>query len=128
MTALLIYPRFAMGLYNDFTMRASIPALFMLLALILRFFSEGNGQEQDKNVVIRKTLLAAGLAVGMIYPLMNLRESIVKNQIGAVYRTESSMSLEPLADPSDGEIPDDFKYNYYTYHLEKDIFYQYLAK
>lgn len=127
-TALLIYPRFAMGLYNDFTMRASIPALFMLLALILRFFSEGNGQEQDKNVVIRKTLLAAGLVVGMIYPLMNLRESIVKNQIGAVYRTESSMSLEPLADPSDGEIPDDFKYNYYTYHLEKDIFYQYLAK
>ena len=57
------------------------------------------------------------LAVGMIYPLMNLRESIVKNQIGAVYRTESSMSLEPLADPSDGEIPDDFIMRHLTHRF-----------
>ena len=35
--ALSVYPRFSMGLYNDFTMRTSIPALFVLMILILHF-------------------------------------------------------------------------------------------
>lgn len=124
--ALLIYPKFSMGLYNDFTMRTSIPALFTLMILILRFL--GSGEAKDKRLIIRKTLLAAGLVVGALYPFLNLRESIVKNEIGMIYRTDAYMTLEQMADPSNGEIPDDFKYNYYTYDLEGDFFYQYLAK
>lgn len=124
--ALFLYPRFSMGLYNDFTMRASIPALFTFMILILRFLGLGEGKE--KSLAVRKALLAAGLAVGAIYPFMNLHESITKNEIGMVYRTDGYMTLEQMADPSDGEIPDDFKYNYYTYDLEGDFFYKYLAK
>lgn len=124
--ALFLYPRFSMGLYNDFTMRTSIPALFTFMILILRFLGLGEGKE--KSLAVRKALLAAGLAVGAIYPFMNLHESITKNEIGMVYRTGGYMTLEQMADPSDGEIQDDFKYNYYTYDLEEDFFYKYLAK
>lgn len=124
--ALFLYPRFSMGLYNDFTMRASIPALFTFMILILRFLGLEEGKE--KSLAVRKALLAAGLAVGAIYPFMNLHESITKNEIGMVYRTDGYMTLEQMADPSDGEIQDDFKYNYYTYDLEEDFFYKYLAK
>ncbi len=53
--ALSVYPRFSMGLYNDFTMRTSIPALFVLMILILRFL--GLQEERDKSLTIRKTLL-----------------------------------------------------------------------
>lgn len=125
-TALFIYPRFSMGLYNDFTMRASIPALFTLMILILRFL--GSGEAEDKSLIIRKTLLMAGLVIGALYSFLNLREGIAKNEIGMVYRADSYMTLEQMADPSNGEIQDDLKYNYYTYDLEEDFFYKYLAK
>ena len=75
--ALSVYPRFSMGLYNDFTMRTSIPALFVLMILILRFL--GLQEERDKSLTIRKTLLVAGLVIGAFYPFLNLRESITKN-------------------------------------------------
>lgn len=126
---LLVYPLFSMGAYNDFTMRASIPGLFTLMILCLRFlFFEEEGMTGGRNLTVRKTLLAAGLIIAMVYPVLNIRESIVKNVIGEHYRTDGYLSLESYADPSDEEIPDDLKYNYYSYDLERDIFYRYLAK
>lgn len=124
--ALSVYPRFSMGLYNDFTMRTSIPALFVLMILILRFL--GLQEERDKSLTIRKTLLVAGLVIGAFYPFLNLRESITKNEIGEIYRTDGYGTLEQLADPSNEDIQDDWKYNYYTYDLENDFFYKYLAR
>ena len=115
-----------MGLYNDFTMRTSIPALFVLMILILRFL--GLQEERDKSLTIRKTLLVAGLVIGAFYPFLNLREKKKKNEIGEIYRTDGYGTLEQLADPSNEDIQDDWKYNYYTYDLENDFFYKYLAR
>lgn len=122
--ALGIYPLFSMGAQNDFTMRASIPALFTSMILVIRYLF----LDIKTDTTVKKTLLAAGLVVGMLYPFLNLRESIVKNDIGEVYRLDSYLSLEQYADPTLTEIPDDMKYNYYTYGMESDLFYQYLAK
>lgn len=127
--ALCIYPLFSMGLQNDFTMRTSIPALFSLLILVLCFlFREEEGQIEGRSLMVRKTLLAAGLIAGMVYPVLNLREGVMKNKIGEIYRTDEYLTLEQYANPADAEIADDLKYNYYSYDLENDIFYQYLAK
>lgn len=125
---LCAFPLFSMGKYNDFAMRTSIPALFTLLVLNLQLiFHQTEGKERD-SLLIRKTLLAAGLAVGMIYPLLNLRETLVRYTSGEGGRTDYYESLEAFSAPGDPEVDDDLKYNYYTYDLEKDIFYRYLSK
>lgn len=57
-----------------------------------------------------------------------MRESITKNEIGEIYRTDGYGTLEQLADPFNEDIQDDWKYNYYTYDLENNFFYKYLAR
>lgn len=120
--SLCLYPLFSMGLQNDFTMRASIPALFALMILCMRFLFEERGE------TVRKTLLAVTLAIGMLSPLLNIREEIALYNKDGIHRRDDFITLEQYADPLNPEIPDDMKYNYYSYDLDKDLFYRYLAK
>lgn len=134
--ALCIYPLFSMGVYNDFTMRASIPALFTLMVLILSFVLETPAENITVDAAVtekgsrgtRNAILVTLLLVGMLYPFLSVRESVVKNKIGEIKRSDPYMTLELFTDLTNPEIQDDFKYNYYSYDLEKDIFYQYLAR
>lgn len=117
-----------MGKYNDFAMRTSIPALFTMLILNIRFiFYDTEGKERD-SFLVRKTLLSAGLVIGMIYPMLNLREAVGSYEAGKLGRLDVYGSLEQFSSPMDPEIEDDLKYNYYTYDLENDIFYRYLGR
>lgn len=126
--SLCIFPLFTMGKYNDFAMRTSIPALFTMLILNIRFiFYDTEGKERD-SFLVRKTLLSAGLVIGMIYPMLNLREAVGSYETGKLGRLDVYGSLEQFSSPMDPEIEDDLKYNYYTYDLENDIFYRYLGR
>jgi len=63
---LLVLPLFHYGIYNDLAMRASIPALFLLLAVALEALRRPRRR-------VLAAAIAAVLAVGAIYPANLLR-------------------------------------------------------
>jgi len=84
--SLLALPLFHYGIYNDLVMRASIPALFLLLAASLRALCSRPGRAASAGLV-------AVLAVGAVYPANLARWHL----LGAA-RAPRRQALRPAAD------------------------------
>ena len=78
---LLLIPLYTLGYYNDFGMRSSIPALFILQIFVLKKIFNSH--------VIVKTLLICLLAIGAITPITEITRA-VKNH-GACFRYSLSV-------------------------------------
>ena len=124
---LLIFPLFSMGLMNDFTMRCSIPALFILMYLILQFLFDGEWKH-DRLSIIRCTLLVSLLLFSTKWPLRWLQDQVKTDDITALSEDKSYVTMEQFTDRDDSYIRVDRRYNYFTYDVEQSIFLRYIAR
>ena len=121
---LCLIPLFKMGMYNDFVMCVSIPALFILMTYVIQFLFQKMNKEETG---IKKGIIIVVLIIGAWYPLCEIRENIVAKQNGNMSADDYG-TMSYFTDRNDPNITDDLKYNYYTYELENSIFYKVFAK
>lgn len=128
---LVILPLFKMGLYNDFVMRCSIPCLFIMLVMIVDYINKVSDVGFEKmNAVYKLCTICMVVTVltGFIYPLKEFTDSIIGDNILELGDKPAVVSLESYASRYATGIPDDYKYNYYSYDIDENIFYKYIAR
>ena len=69
---LFILPLFKSGMNNDFTMRASIPALFILMVLCLQYVFEMH----DKNLVKNRNIMLICLCLGYLVSYTEIQRNV----------------------------------------------------
>lgn len=120
--SLLALPFFRMGLYNDFTMSVSIPAVFLLLAMTLRslfsYWKDGSGGR------IYVIALVCLLAIGAIYPAEEMAE-VCKEPVAWEGAGEASLMEWATRDGSVGAAE---AYNYFTYDYKDSVFWRFFSK
>lgn len=128
---LAILPLFKMGLYNDFVMRCSIPCLFIMLIIIVDYLNNMavigfNGM----NAVYKlcTICLIVTVLIGVIYPFREFTDSVIGDNILELGEKQEAASLEIYASRYAAGIPDDYKYNYYSYDIDENIFCKYIAR
>lgn len=121
---LCILPFFSMGEYNDLVMRASIPALFVLLVLIIKFI---NKFFDTLKKPCSKLLLIVTLLIGFYYPSRELFKAVQTDEILYLGNRTEPTTLEVYANRSIDEDAD-LKYNYFAYDIEDNLFYKYIAR
>lgn len=119
---LMIIPFFKMGYFNDFVMSCSMPILFILMIMILKFLLKN-----DLSYGFTKGILVTILCIGMIYPSFELAVNINAIKHGNTL-CDGMYSLEIYSDRTNEARRDDNKYNYYAYDIEEQIFYKYIAR
>jgi len=124
--ALLLFPFFRMGRWNDLCMNASVPEVFLLMVFIIQALFKYI--EQKNSASRRAAILILLLFIGAIYPA---RELIDVSKTGPVWdgsgRYGEIQSMNEYA-RTDGTVMVDYAYNYYTYDYENSMFCKYLAK
>lgn len=119
---LMIIPFFRMGYFNDFVMSSSIPLLFILMVMVLKFLFDS-----DSSFAFMKGILITLLCIGMIYPsaelVLNIKDGNQEDNL-----TNMTYSLEKYSDRANDNFREDNRYNYFTYDLEEQIFYKYIAR
>ncbi len=118
---LFVVPFLRMGLFNDIVMSATIPILFWLMLMILRFMFKCKSNGMAKGVII------AMVCIGMIYPLAELADNINANEKGMNFE-DSYYSMESYSDRGNDELQEDMKYNYFSYEPDSNVFVRFLAK
>lgn len=117
-------PLFKMGLCNDWVMSVSIPALFALMVYVLEFLIRK--QESEWNG-IKKGFVIICLLIGAWYPFCELKEGIAGKITNGVVPCDYN-TLAYFSSRWNQDLTDDLKYNYYSYDLEGNIFYNYIAR
>ncbi|MCM1296343.1 MAG: hypothetical protein NC311_12460 [Muribaculaceae bacterium] len=120
---LLVFPLFIVVDYN-FTMRSSLPALFMLMIYVIKYLIETkNGQF----IKIRKLILIGFLAVGLLTPLSEINRALIH------YGTNDNLLQEQVG--SFGNIQTNnetiiyaIKRQFLVYDYQEKAFYKYLAR
>ncbi len=142
---LVLIPFVRMGLYNDWCMRTSIPALFIYMLLMLEFLMKqwGLNEEQEGKMLCSPSMtqkpatvcMTILLLVAIIYPLSDMRDVIKndevnKDRVGEVmtYGTLETYANRNLDLSVYSGIYQDVLYNYYTYDIEEQFFYKYIAR
>ena len=140
----MILPFFTMGLYNDLVMRCSVPALFVLCLASISYISdfvEHIKERKSKMGVYRFIAFVVVLCSGLSTPLVYLHNettyavALIKHKYHIWDRYSPSgefavyeNSLEKYANRYDPNISDDLKYNYYSYDIDENLFYKYVAR
>ncbi|MCI9079550.1 MAG: hypothetical protein HFH68_11630 [Lachnospiraceae bacterium] len=123
---LIILPLFSMGLWNDLVMGAGTVPMFLLMMYIIDFIF--NSEKIKKHYRTRIGWLIVLLITGMVYPLSELKEVveddiIIKKQedfnLGYTMETYANRELD---------VSLDLKYNYYSYDIQSNVFYKYIAR
>ena len=138
---LLILPLLHLGRVNDLMMRASIPALLILMYEILKTYNEQVNTEHErvleKNKQGRKKAVLLGVLVlcllfGVIFPVSNMVRNM-KTSKGI--RTTELYTYGTMGIYADRKLEEDDEvrikekvYNYFTYDVEKTMFYRYIAR
>nr|WP_027871359.1 hypothetical protein [[Eubacterium] cellulosolvens] len=128
---LLVLPLFKMGLYNDLTMRASIPALFLLMIYIIDdFFIRLESLHSHKTLIDSTALLLTLclLVIGARYPLAEMLWIARSDDYSALGSGNEWTTLEGFANRSLDNVDEDVKFNYYTYDIDNTFFYKYITK
>lgn len=132
---LVVLPLYRMGGSNDFTMRVSIPALFIVCIAYLRTMFN---KEIQKRKIYWSILLIAFI-IGTIYPIMEMETVLAENDFTNHQElTDQFGSLEYYANP-DLKNTDplrfylnngftDILYNYYTYENDMRFFMETIGK
>jgi cell division protein FtsW (lipid II flippase) len=94
---LTLVPFYCMGLYNDFAMRASIPALFLLQIFVARFFIHYQG-------FLFKAVMLALLIIGAQTPTRELARALthrnpVSHYTHVVEIPNTAVAVQYLGDP-----------------------------
>ena len=121
---LCILPFFSMGIWNDFVMRSSIPALFILFVYTIKFISQ-HFYKAEK--LYAKALLTAVLMIGFYYPTQELFKAVEADSFALGKETDPK-SLKSYADRGREDVGNDLIYNYYAYDIEDNVFYKYVAR
>lgn len=127
--SLIILPLFKMGQWNDLTMRASIPALFILMIYILQYLFELL-EHYSGSIACRLSLLVIiiFLISGMYYPFAELSESVQNEDYTTLGTGNEWDSLESFANRSLEDVGDDVKYNYYSYDIQSNFFCEHIMR
>lgn len=128
---LVILPLFKMGLYNDLVMRCSIPGLFILFIMVVDYFNKVTVTGFHKMNALYKLCticLTVTVLIGFIYPFKEFTDSIIEDDLLKLGDKAEVLSLEAYANRYTSGIPDDYKYNYYSYDLDENAFYKYIAR
>lgn len=113
---LTVIPMFSGG---DFVMCTSIPSLFILYVLIIRYLFTDFLQER-----VRKIILIVCLIIGARNPLIQIRKAAIHDPYDH-FKEESLLECTNLDNP---EIGNAMKYQYYTYNPDNTIFYKYIMR
>ncbi len=139
---LLFLPLVKMGLFNDLCMRASIPALFVYMMLVIQFLveqfdlnddrKEGGAAAIPMNQKVAAIVLAETLCFGAIYPIDDIVSAIKTDELFEMgeeytYYTMGIFANRDLDLYIYTMINVDLLYNYYTYDIEDQFFYKYIA-
>ena len=124
---LILLPFISMGKWNDLLTRASIPGLFVLMIYVLGFLKEKYTDGFDnflnsKGVAVCLVLIL----IGAYYPFYQLTSHAATEDYSKLGHGNGWASLEAFANRK-ANVPNDFKYNYYSYDLKDNIFYKYIA-
>lgn len=120
--SLLIIPIFRIGAGCDFCMRASIPALFILMILVIKYIFE-TGAKFKKTYLILVLVLIIGAFNPLIYYGERCMEIYINNKFPMVADDIKTLSDKQIVDKRYG----DFK-NFLSSKPESKFFYKYLAK
>ncbi|MCR4651818.1 MAG: hypothetical protein K5662_08710 [Lachnospiraceae bacterium] len=121
---LLVLPFAKMGVYNDIVMCTSVPPLFFLCLYSIRTLSS---KDKDYSLGMRKGILILLIFVGTLFPIMEIRDNVRDNTPGDNMYDEWE-TMQDFANRFDDSIPEDVKYNYYTYDIDNSIFTRFLAR
>ena len=116
---LSILPVFKLGYYNDLAMSTSIPAIFIIMICVIDTIFE----KPDSFV---SGALCVFVAISALYPMADLRLAFSGNRINALDHAVDVPSLSINSDLESGE--DAWKYNYYSYNVDENLFIDYLAR
>ena len=150
---LILLPLFRMGYFNDLNIRSSVPALFIVMCLLTEFITD-----RFEIVRTRKALLTTVLYITLIalvyngasYQFQRLGKRIVEEKYTDDADLYTYGTMEYFADRSYDNMTDeerkatllekhpdydmsqdftvDLVYNYYSYDIEENLFYRYLAR
>lgn len=122
---LILLPLFSMGLYNDLVMGGGTVPMFLLMMYIMDFIFNS---EKTKQYYKSKGVLIVLLIIGVNYPLSELKE-VVENDIISKKQEDFSLGYTMESYANRGiNVPMDLKYNYYSYDIQDNIFYKYIAR
>lgn len=132
--SLILVPFFLKGNNQDFCMRASIPALFVLFVLVMRYLFD------NKRIIFGKVLISIALMLGMVTPCfefyrgyyikyLNPVEPSIKDEIKTLNNKIRRNCQKELLTTTDAKQSNYGNYkNYGAVDLDKQIFFKYLAK
>lgn len=121
---LLSLPLFNMGRNNDFVLSGGTIGMFLIMFYILDYlFHETN----TLLVRIKKYALIVLMVIGIICPIQEVIYILQTNMLGTQV-ADNLQTLNAVADRLDNTIRDDYKYNYFSYDIEHNIFYKYIAR
>ena len=124
---LVSLPFISMGKWNDLLTRASIPTLFVLMIYVLLFIKMQYTKGIDDFLKSKKVAIClAFLLIGAYYPFLQLTTSAASEDYQKLGRGNGWASLEIFANRK-SNISNDLKFNYYSYDLDNNIFYKYIA-
>lgn len=123
--SLCVIPFFKMGIYNDWVMGVSIPALWVLMCYAIEYLNEA---KDSRTHGFGAGVLTMLLIVGAIFPVDEIKDNV---KAFFVYDSTGVFdyygSLEKFSDRQSDESQD-LIYNYFTYDLDGKIFYEVFAR
>ena len=123
---LLIIPLFRAGGNNDFCMRASIPALMLLMIIVLQYYLGESGQNDEKK---RKRIIAGLLIVGYMVSITEMQRNIaltIENSYEVNIR-EDVYSFGDMHTPYDWQVEINVD-QYMPINYQDSFFYKYIAE
>lgn len=136
MLSLVIIPIFRMGRFNDWVMRCSIPALFILFILIIEFYNDHltgevfcGWKSGKKTEIFSVVILTAFILTGLLSPLQELSEIIASDNLAAP-GSELTGTMESYANRNLSQLQgqEDLVYNYFSYDVESNVFCRFIAR
>ena len=108
---------------DNFIMRGSIPALFLLMYYVMRFLLEENTEKAKQS----KKILIALLCIGAITPLCEINRSVSESTATNNFLQEDVYSFTNIRTEDERRIAI-AKSQFFIYDYENTIFFKYLAK
>ena len=122
MFSLSLYPLFTMGYHNDFTMRCSIPALFVMMVMTTKLLMN------FKKVILRATIMSVLILLSSARFCYHTLDALKSDDITQLADNYSYGTMGRFIYRDDPTIDKSLKYNYFTYDLSESPFYKYFAR
>lgn len=129
---LALCPLLQIGPSCDFCMRASIPALFAVMAMVIEYVLDGSWRRWWAKVLLAACLLYCGFEVGSEMCKIVIRTNALKAQgmtvvCDPLYTYDRNLDEFPIHEESDRLIVQ-FSNHFYCSRPEETFFFRYLAK